>query len=101
MNIYPQGLNEVLSSFQPHMQAVASAVVNDAKGSLSGVRADVVNAIAVGEFRVTNEGAEQEVDWDSPFWHFFEFGNQHHAPFRSLTRAAQNQGLKVTDRGRH
>jgi hypothetical protein len=96
-----QGIGEILAGFQPQLHEVATAIVGDAKGSLSGVRADVVNAITVGAFRVTSEGAEQEVDWDSPFWHFFEFGNQHHPPYRSLTRAAQNQGLKITDRGRH
>lgn len=100
----PVGITAFLKTMQAPLAALAGKVVNEAQRS--GPRNPrhahhEVDAITVGAFRVTADGAEQDIDWRSPYWHFIEYGSVNQPPLRVLTRAAQNHGLTIKDRGTH
>lgn len=97
------GIARVLNE-QPaleQLKALAGRAVNEAHaigphGSHGGLHQ--VDLIAVGEARQTPDGGEVDIDWPSPVRHLIEFGSQNNPPYRPVTRAAQNQGLRVIDR---
>lgn len=98
----PAGIDQLLASTQPQLHAIATGIVNEARRGPKNPRHrdHSVDYIAVGQFRVTAEGAEQDIDWLRYDWHLVEFGSQNNPPYRPLTRAVQNAGLELKDKGR-
>lgn len=98
----PAGIVNVLNE-APAIAALrerAGQTVDDAKRTgpkNPAHRRHVVDQLAVGQSRTTNEGAVVEIEWPSPFWHFVEFGTVNFPPSRVVTRGAQNAGLRVVD----
>lgn len=97
----PEGLGEVLAQAELVLRPIGNAIVEEAKRMPRNPRhrSHEVDLIAVGEFRVTDTGAELDINWDSSFWHLVEYGSVNSPPYRPLTRAAQNAGLTIDDRG--
>lgn len=103
--IDPRGLGRILNErdARTELAKVAVNIVQEAKAL--GPRnprhtTHEIDRIGIGESRITEDGAEIDVDWLSSVWHLLEFGSVNNLPYRPLTRAAQNQGLRVIDRGR-
>lgn len=102
-SIDPKGLAAVLSEAKAvaELRARAAGAVQEVKatgkrGAHSGPH--IVDAISVGDITYTRDGAEVEIDWNDFRWIFREFGTVNNPPERALTRAAQNQGLRVIDK---
>lgn len=103
VELYPAGIRAVLNE-APAREALrgrAKRTVDDAKQS--GPRnpfhkTHVIDKLAVGDDRATEDGAVVDILWDSPVWHLLEFGTQHYPPYRLVTRGAQNAGLRVIER---
>lgn len=98
------GLDQVLANSQTYLASLAAEVVDTAIST--GPRnarhgRHVIDRLAVGQFRVAGGEAQQDIDWNDGRWHFIEYGSARYAPQRTLTRAAQNHGLNVIDRGPH
>lgn len=100
-----EGIAAALSAAEPvaALRRRAQATVTEAKAT--GPRGahlgrHEVDRIAVGDVTITPTGPQQAILWDSSFWHLIEFGSANNPPYRVLTRAAQNQGLRVIDEGR-
>lgn len=100
----PAGLDEILANSRSTLTGLAQDIVAEAQAegprNPSHAR-HVIDTIRVGGFRVEAGEAQQDIDWTDGRWHFIEFGSATQPPARLLTRAAQNHGLNVTDRGKH
>jgi hypothetical protein len=99
----PEGIGAFLAGVEPALKELATGIVAEARQGPRNPRHrdHAVDYIAVGAFRVTAQGAEQDIDWPRYDAHLIEFGSAHNPPYRPLTRAVQNAGLELKDRGRH
>lgn len=76
--------------------AVGEAQATGPRGAHAGRHQ--IDLLAVGEARETADGGEVDIDWPSHVWHLIEFGSSNNPPYRPVTRAVQNQGLRIIDR---
>lgn len=99
----PAGIGAFLASTEPALRALATEIVNEARRGPKNPRHHdhSVDYIAVGAFRINNKGAHQDIIWPRYDAHLIEFGSVNNPPYRPLTRAVQNAGLDLKDRGRH
>lgn len=100
--LYPDAIARVLNETPAvrRLEELAGQVVRSAqqepRGSHGGPHQ--VDLIQVGDTRETSDGAEVDIDWPSPVWHIIELGSVNNPPYRSITRAAQNAGLRIIDK---
>lgn len=103
VELYPAGIVRVLNE-PPAAAALhgrADRAVTEAKAT--GPRnprhhTHVIDAISVGDTRTGPDGATVDIDWGSSVWYLIEFGSKNNQPYRPVTRAAQNAGLRVLDK---
>lgn len=100
--LYPDGIAAVLNEAPAvrRLEQIAEAIVRDAQREPRSGRPGThqVDLIAVGESRTTDDGAEVDIDWPSHVWHIIEFGSVNNQPYRGITRAAMNAGLRIIDK---
>lgn len=95
-------VGRVLSE-RPAIEALedkAGKVVGEAKAD--GPRAQhkgghQIDLLEVGDTHDSDFGAAVDIDWPTSFWHLVEFGSVNNAPGRPVSRAAENNGLKIID----